>query len=88
MRRRICMLLMITALVWPSAALAADYMVNINVIRQEDGTTCGELWYNNQIVWRLAILGDGAKPVSAFPNARTTFIAPDLVNGLFVIKVE
>lgn len=79
---------MIAVLVWPSAALAADYMVNINVVRQEDGTTCGELWYNNQIIWRLAILADGAKPVSAFHSAKTTFIAPDLVDGLFMIKVE
>jgi len=88
MRKRICMLFMIAVLIWPSAALAADFMVNINVVRQEDGTTCGELWYNNQVVWRLAILADGAKPVSTFHSTKTTFISPDVVNGLFFIKVQ
>jgi hypothetical protein len=88
MRKRICIFFMIAVMLWPSAALAADFMVNINVVRQEDGTTCGELWYNNQVVWRLAILADGAKPVSAFHSTRTTFITPDVVNGLFFIKVQ
>lgn len=88
MRKRICVLFMIAVLVWPSAALAADFIVNVNVVRQEDGTTCGELWYNNQVVWRLAILPDGAKPAAAFHSARTTFIIPDVVDGLFLIKVQ
>ncbi|MDF2635648.1 MAG: hypothetical protein K0R78_2522 [Pelosinus sp.] len=88
MRKVICILFVIAVLICPSAVLAADYMVNINVLRQEDGTTCGELWYNNQMIWRLAILSDGAKPVSGFHSKRTTFVAPDVVNGLFLIKVE
>jgi hypothetical protein len=88
MRKILCILFVIAVLVWPSAVLAADHMVNINVLHQEDGTTCGELWYNNQMIWRLAILSDGAKPVSGFHSTRTTFIAPYVVNGLFLIKVE
>lgn len=87
MRNLLCVLFVSVVLMWPNAVQAAD-LVNINVLRQEDGTTWGELWYKNQMVWRLAILADGAKPVAGFHSARTTFIAPDLVDGFFLIKVE
>ena len=82
------MLLLIVVLVWPSLVLAADCLLNINVMRQEDGTTCGELVLNNQVVWRLAVLADGAKPVAGFYSIKTTFISPNIENGLFLIKVQ
>lgn len=88
MRKGICILLLVAVLVWPNLVYAADCLLNINVMRQEDGTTCGELWYKNQVVWRLAVLADGAKPVSGFYSTKTTFIAPDIANGMFLIRVQ
>lgn len=87
MYKLLYILLVSVVLMWPNTVQAAD-LVNINVLRQEDGTTWGELWYKNQMVWRLAILTDGAKPVSGFHSARTTFIAPDLSDGFFLLKIE
>ncbi|SDF48730.1 hypothetical protein [Sporomusa acidovorans] len=73
---------------YPSSVLAADFSFSVNIVRQ-DGATCGELWLNDKVVWRLAILADGAKPVFANANsANTTLVIPDIVNGMFVLKVE
>lgn len=73
---------------YPSSALAADINFNINIMRQ-DGATCGELWFNDKLVWRLALLSDGAKPVTGgFAGANTTLVIPDIVHGMFVVKVE
>ncbi|AIF50096.1 hypothetical protein [Pelosinus sp. UFO1] len=88
MRKSICILFAMVMLIWPNVVLAAEYMLNINVIKQEDGTTCTELWYDNKMVWRIAVLADGAKPVSGFYNTKTTYIAPDIRDGLFMIKVQ
>lgn len=84
----VTLLLLLCITLYPSAALAADFSFNINVVRQ-DGATCGELWLNDRLVWRLALLSDGAKPVSSGSTANnTTLIIPDIVKGMFVIKVE
>jgi hypothetical protein len=88
MRKIICILFIVFALVLPNEASAAEFTLNINVVRQEDGTTCGELWYNKKVIWRLAFLADGAQPVSGSPNKGTTLIAPDIINGLFLIKIQ
>ncbi len=77
-----------TILVYPACALAADFSFNINIMRQ-DGATCGELWLNDKLVWRLAMLSDGAQPVSGgFSGANTTLVIPDIVHGMFVVKIE
>lgn len=88
MRKVVCILLMLVAVIWPSPVLAAGFTLNLHVVRQEDGTTCGELWYNQKVIWRLALLAGGAKPVSGSYHTVTTLIAPDIINGLFVIKVQ
>ena len=88
MRKVIWILFVVCALVWPRNAFAAEFSLNIQVMRQEDGTTCSELRYNDQVVWRLALLTDGAKPVSGSYNAMTTLITPDIIDGLFLIKVQ
>lgn len=82
------MVLLVFTFVFPSQALASGFTLNIQVMRQDDGTTCGELWYNDRVIWRLAILSDGAKPVSGSNSTATTLIAPDVINGLFLIKVQ
>ena len=75
MRNIICILLLAVTL-------------NIQLIRQDDGTTCGQLWYNDKIVWRVALLADGVRSVSVSNNAETTLITPDIINGLFLIRVQ
>ena len=89
MRKVIWILFIVCALIWPQhKVLAAGFTLNIQVMRQDDGTTCSELWYNDKVVWRLALLADGARPVSGSYNATTTLIAPDIINGLFLIKIQ
>ncbi len=88
MCKLISILLIVFTLSLTNQASAASFTLNINIARQDDGTTCGELWYNQQVIWRLAFLADGAKPVSGYYHTRTTFIAPDIINGLFLIKIQ
>ena len=88
MCKLISILLIVFTLSLTNQASAASFTLNINIARQDDGTTCGELWYNQQVIWRLAFLADGAKPVSGYYQTRTTFIAPDIINGLFLIKIQ
>lgn len=88
MRKIICVLLVVFGLLWTVQALASGFTLNIQVMRQDDGTTCGELWYNDKVIWRLALLTDGAKPVSGSHPVATTLIAPDIINGMFLIKVQ
>lgn len=70
------------------AAQAADLKMNITIIRQDDGSAWGELWYNDTMVWRLAFLADGAKPAVTGNVPATTFVMPDIVNGFFLLKVH
>lgn len=88
MRNVICILLVALALSFPNKVWAAEFTLNISVMRQEDGTTWGELWYNKKVIWRLIFLADGARPVAAYHNEGTTLIAPDIINGSFLIKVQ
>lgn len=88
MRRFFAVLALIITLSWSSPALAADFKVNLNVVRQDDGTTSTEFWYNDRVVWRLTLLTDGAKPVSTGNASNITFVTPDIVNGLFLLKVQ
>lgn len=84
----ISLLLAILVMFCPAWGLAADLNFNVVVARQE-GVTCGELWIDNTLVWRLALLADGVKPVVYNGNhANTTLVIPDIVSGMFVIKVE
>ncbi|MGI6092610.1 MAG: hypothetical protein GX348_06800 [Veillonellaceae bacterium] len=88
MRRLILVLAAAVLILWPNQALAAEFKVNINIVRQNDGATSTEFWYNDRVVWRLTILADGAQPVSTGSQANTTFITPDIVKGLFLLKVQ
>lgn len=87
-KKTVIALMLSVIIFYPSSALAADVNFNINITRQ-DGATCGELWVNDKLVWRLALLSDGAKPVTGgFTGANTTLVIPDIVHGMFVVKVE
>lgn len=88
MRKMICVMLMAVFIGWPGSAFASDFNINISVSRQEDGTACGELWYNNQVVWRLEFLCDGARPALGGRSVNTTTLIPDIVDGMFILKVK
>lgn len=88
MRRTLLALIFAIVTLFPAPALAADFSIHVGITRQEDGTTCGELWLNDKVIWRLAILNGGAKPVTTGETADMTLITPDIVNGMFVIKVQ
>lgn len=88
--RRIIIALVLAAVLSlsPNQALAAEFKLNINVVRQDDGATSTELWYNDRVIWRLTLLADGAKPVSTGTSSQTTYVTPDIINGLFLLKVQ
>lgn len=88
MRRLFLAVAVSIVLLLPGQASAADFKVNINFVRQDNGSTSTEFWYDDHVVWRLVILADGAKPVTTGTVSNTTFIAPDIVNGLFLLKVQ
>jgi len=88
MRKMLSILLIAVILVWPGSVSAAGFKVDVSIARQDDGTTYGEFWYNDQVIWRLAFSTDGAKPVSTGNAVVTTTVTPDIVNGLFVLKVR
>ncbi len=71
----------------PVKASEADFKLNVSFVRQNDGTTSGELWYNDHVIWRLTLLADGAGTVTGHTEQNTTFIAPDLSHGFFLLKV-
>lgn len=84
----VSLLLIVLIMLCPVLGLAADLNFNVVIARQE-GATFGEFWVDNTLVWRLALLADGAKPVVRNGNhANTTLVIPDIVSGMFVIKVE
>ncbi|VBB08505.1 Hypothetical protein LUCI_3778 [Lucifera butyrica] len=70
-----------------SVALAADWNFYIHFSRQEDGIAATEFWYNNRVLWRLEFLPDGAQPVSGGAGPAVVSVAPDIVNGLFLLRV-
>lgn len=69
-------------------AYAADLKVGVSFARQADGSTLGELWYGDKVVWRLKLACDGVRPVAGMNGGNTTVITPDVVRGLFLLKVE
>jgi hypothetical protein len=88
MARFLCAVLIGLCLLWPSSAFAADIKFNVSLTRQEDGTTLGEVLFNERVIWRLKVCSDGVEPVSSNSGTNTTVVIPDIVNGLFVLKMH
>lgn len=88
MRIIVLMIIVLMIAIYPVTASAADLNFNMNISRFDDGTTYGELVINNNVVWRLMILTDGARPVIRSAHGGTTFILPDIMNGMLMIKVQ
>lgn len=80
---------LICLLLWlPAIAAAAPFKIGFSVTRPEDGVVCSELTYNDTIIWKIQLLSDGTKPVSGGSSGQTTIIVPDIIHGLFTIKVN
>lgn len=71
-----------------ASAFAADWQLNFQMSVENDGSFSGEMWYNNDMLWRLKIQADGAIPATSGKDPKTTVLVPDIVNGLFVLKVH
>lgn len=86
----VCILFFVmSTLIAPHTASAADLHLDINISRTNDGATCGEIWLNDHILWRLELIGgDSAKPVGAFNETKTTLLTADIENGLLLLKVN
>ncbi|MDU2065195.1 MAG: hypothetical protein E6713_10190 [Sporomusaceae bacterium] len=93
MRRKIRFLLILFSLTLfvsqPSVVQAAEngFKVNFSFVRQNDGTTLGEVWYNDQIFWRLVCLSDGVKTAVGQAESHTTYIVPDINKGFFYLTL-
>ena len=88
MRRWFSVLAFVALLNINETAFASDWLVNFQLSRENDGSFSGEMWYNNDMIWRLRIQADGAIPASSGDDPRVTVLVPDIVNGLFVLKVH
>lgn len=88
MRKLFCMIILVTILFLPQYAFAQDVKFNVSIIRLDDGITSAELLYNDQVVWRLTLLSDGAKPVWSGGGVHTTVIVPDIIDGCFLLKIN
>lgn len=88
MRKRICqVLILVTFIIFPATASAANFDIHINVTREADGIANGEVWYNGNILWRVMLLPDGASPALVMPGGKTTIIVPEINSGMFLLKV-
>lgn len=87
MRNWVSMFAFIIFLSFNTSAFAA-WQLNFQLSRENDGSFSGEMWYNNDMLWRLTFQTDGALPASSGYDPRVTVVAPDIVNGLFVLRVH
>lgn len=88
MGKRLCQIFLLLLIMSNSAsAAAADFAIHINFMRQADGTANGEVWYNDNILWRVLLLPDGARPAIGMPSGKTTIIIPEISNGMFLLRV-
>lgn len=72
----------------PTMAEAADLSFHLGVTHQTEGTWNFEVWYNDHVLWRLAVLTDGAKPVLTQKESQTLQVAPYLDKGFFMLKID
>lgn len=72
----------------PASAAAAPFKVGFSITRPDEGVVCSELTYNDEIIWKIQLLSDGARPVSGGGSGQTTIIVPDIAHGLFAIKIN
>jgi hypothetical protein len=86
---RLLILAVVMAIVMLIPAKADAFSVNINFWQQAGGAAGGELWLGGELFWRVVILSDGAKEAAKrVTPARTTYLVPAIVDGMFVINMK
>lgn len=80
------LLLALAVMFCPPVAAAADFQLNISVVHHADGVAIGELWWNNRLVCRLRLVGTEV-PVVSPAGGSGTLVVPDIVGGMFVVKL-
>lgn len=53
-----------------------------------DDDFISEIWYNNQLFWRVAFVPSGAIPASTGSATYQTVIAPSFQDGFFLFNVK
>lgn len=88
MRAWLCIVLMVllTVLLAPAAAMAADFQFNVSIVNQADGITTGELWWNGRLLYRVRLAGTEV-PASAPVAGGGLLVVPDIMSGMFVVKL-
>ncbi len=87
MRKKIAMIMLLMLLAFPGQAMAAGFNFDIHLSRTEDGTAYTEILYNNRVLWKISLLTDGARPAASIGEDDGIIIAPDLENGMFVLRI-
>lgn len=89
MSKKIFALLATCVLLWlPASAAASPFKVGFSITKPDEGVVCSELIYNDEVIWKIQLLSDGARPVSSGGSGQTTIIVPDIAHGLFTIKIN
>ncbi|MBP2655068.1 MAG: hypothetical protein H6Q73_2637 [Firmicutes bacterium] len=87
MARIFCVLIVGIAFLWSSPVKAAEFNFDVSMICLDDGTFCGELKRNSQVLWRVIVFSDGARAVAGNVDANTTIVVPDIADGWFLLKM-
>lgn len=90
-RKVLCCLLVMIALIilTPTPyALAAELSMHLHCYTI-GGVAVGELYLADQIAFRLQVATDGDLPVISMQKGNMgTIIYPDIVNGMFMLKIN
>ncbi len=86
--RTLIVIMLVIAILWiPNSAFAA-FQMNFHIDRQQDGIINGELRYDNEVVWRLRIISDGAQPVLSSGSHKGISLIPGIENGFMLLKIS
>lgn len=88
MRTWLCLMLVIllTVLLAPAVAMAADFQFHVSIVNQADGLTTGEVWWNGRLLCRVRLVGTEV-PASASAAGGGMLVVPEILRGMFVVKL-
>jgi hypothetical protein len=88
-RKKWCVWLILGILLMlPATAAASPFKIGFTITRPDEGIVFSELIYNDQVLWRVQLLSDGAKPAASVGGGPTTIVIPEILNGFFVVRVN
>lgn len=85
MRKLLCTFFLLAILWIPQSCLAMEFDIRFGA-QQENFV--GELWYEDALVWRMALLPGGVVPVMGNNNRFNMVIVPDIEDGFFLFRVQ